>query len=279
APLAPFAAAPAGLPSSGSTVPPQAEAQGFEVPPGMRLEPVTRMQSVEPVTQEVRQAEPVSREVGGEEPSLSPEARWDEKDSTLIPEDRPEGQLQVEPTATRKALDAMCGLAQAAAKSQASTVRKESRDKAKDRIRGRQKEAEQQWMSRQKPKLGDWSLLRQSAMPRGAQERASSAPQQSAVTRQRPLRATFVPRDAEGRQIQFHPPARAEPRRMKESGNQTCKCGSHTLCICNYASRNNSCRKIYHGAARPEGRCVVHSGAFKRSGSAPRPARDGMTPI
>ena len=80
APLAPFAAAPAGLPSSGSTVPPQAEAQGFEVPPGMRLEPVTRMQSVEPVTQEVRQAEPVSREVGGEEPSLSPEARWDEKD-------------------------------------------------------------------------------------------------------------------------------------------------------------------------------------------------------
>ncbi|CAE7367770.1 unnamed protein product [Symbiodinium sp. CCMP2456] len=159
----PAATAPAGLPSSfsacgaepatptapGAPVPAQVVRPPIpEVPPGMRLEPVTFVQTAEPVSREVASAEVQPS------PSLAPGAGvTDEKDSTLVP-----GDFQLHPAAasvgqaTKEALGAKLGVVQAAAKLKVSSGRKETREKSKGRMQGRQKEAEDQWISRQKPK-------------------------------------------------------------------------------------------------------------------------------
>lgn len=268
----PAAPAPAGLPSfsaygaepatptaPGAPVPAQVVRPPIpEVPPGMRLEPVTFVQTAEPVSREVASAEVQPS------PSLAPPAEvTDEKDSTLVPGDF---QLAGRPAAasmeqaTKETLDAKLGVVKAAAKLKVSSGRKETREKSKGRMQGRQKEAEDQWISRQKPKLGGWSVLRQSSMPsRGTQVRASSVQRQKEAPFETPRSASCARAAVRSQPQQFRPPPRtaAEPLTASSKGRQC----SHS--------------QVHRSSARQEGGCVVHSGAMKRSGSEPRSRGSG----
>eukprot|EP00439_Symbiodinium_sp_Y106_P070922 s616_g12.t1 len=270
---APTAAAPAGLPSSfsaygaesatptapGASVPAQVVRPPIpEVPPGMRLEPVTFVQTTEPVSRELASAEVQPS------PSLVPPAEVaNEKDSTLVPGDFPLAGLPAAASmeqATNEALDAKRGVVQTA-KVKVSSGRKESREKSKGRMQGRQKEAEDQWINRQKPKLGGWSVLRQSSMPsRGTQVRASSVQRQKEAPFETPRRASFARAAERSQPQQFRPPSRTatEPLTATSKGRQY----GHS--------------KVHRSSARQEGGCVVHSGAMKRSGSEPRSRGSGL---
>mmetsp|Transcript_21254 Transcript_21254/g.40001 ORF Transcript_21254/g.40001 Transcript_21254/m.40001 type:complete len:317 (-) Transcript_21254:223-1173(-) len=73
-------------------------------------------------------------------------------------------------------------------------AQKEGVGKIRDRLKGRQKEAEDKWITRQKPRLGRWSVLHQTSLPKPT-ELEGAAP-----------RVAFV--NAGGEPVAFQPPPR-----------------------------------------------------------------------